>query len=178
MSAIEHRAGDFDQEQATKKATTVMVKACLLDSVPWVGFSMIADYKDKGGRQKGETLEFDVNAGPFDLSFELDDQSGLKLDFYPTFAESMWVAVGELCPLGPGNGEGAITDGKKDEKKNKKIIMTNGNSDSQTLTFMLRFSGNVKDAAHPPYEYDPKIINGANPPLFEVEDDGPHEEED
>ena len=38
--------------------------------------------------------------------------------------------------------------------------MTNTNDVEQTLTFMLRFTGNSSGAEFPPYEYDPKIVNG------------------
>ena len=38
--------------------------------------------------------------------------------------------------------------------------MGNANQVDETLTFMLRFDGDAEGAFDPPYEYDPKIING------------------
>ena len=142
---------------ATAKKTKVTVTANPLSAAPWASFTMAADYVDKGGKQDGDKLKFDANAGPFDLSFELDDNTSLGLAFYPDFADAIWVAVGDACPTGPGNGAGAITPGSV---SNKKLVVTNTNSVAETLSFELRFTGSAAGVGVPPYVYDPKIING------------------
>lgn len=158
MTDLMNQVSRHDRGAATNKETAVKVTARPLAAAPWVGFTMVADYKHKGGKQDGDKLMFDARAGQFDLSFELDDQTKLKLDFYSDFADAMWIEVGEQCPSGPGNSNGAITAGRKAGPN--KLVMTNTNDVEQTLTFMLRFTGNSSGTAFPPYEYDPKIVNG------------------
>jgi len=139
------------------KKTKVTVTASPLSATPWVDFAMTADYEDKGGKQDGDKLEFDAKAGAFDLSFDLDDKSGLQLDFYPDVADAMWVAVGSTCPTGPGNGGGAIAPGSA---SNNKLVVTNANQVAETLSFELRFTGNAPGGGQTTYVYDPKIVNG------------------
>ena len=139
------------------KKTKVTVTASPLNVTPWVDFAMTADYENKGGKQKGDKLEFDANAGDFDLSFDLDDKSGLQLDFYPDVADAMWVAVGSTCPTGPGNGGGAIAPGSA---ATNTLVVTNANQVAETLSFELRFTGNAPGGGQTTYVYDPKIVNG------------------
>ena len=150
MSELRH-------ETAGAKKTRVTVTASPLPAAPWVGFAMTSNYVDKGGKQEGDKLKFDANAGPFDLSFDLDDSSGLQLAFYPTVADAIWVAVGDSCPTAAGNGNGAISAGSA---SNQKLVVTNANAAAQTLTFALRFTGNAPGGGEKTYVYDPKIING------------------
>lgn len=155
---------DLEYDAVTAKKAKVKVTATSLGSAPWVCFTMDADYPEKGGKQAGDELEFDARAGPFDVSFELDDETDLDLAFYPDFTDAMWVVVGLACPTQPGNGNGAIIPISVADKK---LVVTNQNAVGQTLTFMLRFTGNSSGADYPPYEYDPRIINGGDPPLTE-----------
>ena len=148
---------ELRHETAGAKKTRVTVTATPLGGAPWVSFAMASDYVDKGGKQEGDKLKFDANAGPFDLSFDLDDSSGLQLAFYPDAADAMWVAVGSSCPSGPGNGNGAITPVSAG---NQKLVVTNANQVAQTLTFALRFTGDAPGGGETTYAYDPKIING------------------
>jgi hypothetical protein len=147
---------ELDRDTATDKKTKVTVTARPLAEAPWVRFAMAADYPDKGGKQDGEKLKFDVGAGAFDLSFDLDDQSGLNLAFYPDVADAIWVAVGTTCPTAAGNGNGVITGVSASDKK---LVVTNANAIKQTLTFALRFTGTAK-GDYPPFVYDPEIVNG------------------
>lgn len=148
---------DRDCDVGTDKKTKVTVTASPIAVAPWVSFAMKADYPDKGGKQDGEKLKFDARAGAFEISFELDDKTGLQLAFYPAFADTMWVAVGPDCPAEAGNGGGAITPVSVSAKK---LVVNNANMVAQTLTFALRFSGTQSSGGHPPYVYDPQIING------------------
>ena len=146
-----------------QKKTLVTVTATALPASPWVAFAMKADYPDKGGKQDGQSLKFDKLAGAFDVTFDLVDASGLNLAFYPEFADAIWVQAGTVCPPAQaGNGNGAIEAGKVSDKQLK---MTNLNASPGTLTYMLRFTGDARDPLHPPYEYDPQIINGGKGPL-------------
>ncbi len=149
-STLKHRA------DANKK-TKVTVTATPLDAAPWVRFRMDANYPDNGGKQDGDKLKFDAKAGPFDLSFELDDATALNLAFYPSFGDAIWVAVGSACPVAAGNGGGAITPGTVAKSK---LVVRNANTVAQTLTFALRFSGKASSGGYPPYVYDPQIVNG------------------
>jgi hypothetical protein len=148
---------ELDRDTATDKKTKVTVTARPLAGPPWVRFAMAADYPDKGGKQDGEKLKFDVGAGAFDLSFDLDDQSGLSLAFYPDVADAIWVAAGTTCPTQAGNGGGVITGVSVADKK---LVVTNANTIKQTLTFALRFTGTTSAGNYPPYVYDPEIVNG------------------
>lgn len=141
----------------TKKAT-VTITATRLPAAPWVHYEMAAKFPDKGGSQDGDKLKFDAKEGPFELVFDLDDQTkGLKLGFLPSFAEAMWVAPGTSCPQGPGNGGGAISAGSVNANK---LVVNNANAIDETLTFALRFTGIDSPGGFPPYVYDPIIING------------------
>lgn len=153
---------ELRHDMAANKATTVTVTARPLKVAPWVGFEMVADYKNKGGKQEGEKLKFDMDAGPFDLTFDLDDKSGLKLAFCDPVADAIWVAVGEDCPTTAGNGAGAIIPGSVGKAK---LDVGNANHVPETLTFMLRFTGNAPSGGTTTYLYDPKIVNGGDPPL-------------
>lgn len=148
---------ELDCDVTTAKVTKVTVTASPLEAAPWVRFAMTADYIDKGGKQDGEKLKFYAHAGPFDLSFDLDDKTKLKLAFYPEFADAMWVAVGTTCPTERGDGGGAIIPVSVADQK---LVVTNANFVEQTLTFALRFSGTASSGGYPPYVYDPQIING------------------
>ena len=152
-------ASDLRREVKGKKAT-IVVAAERLDTHPWVGFTMTAHYPEGGGKQEGkEKLKFDQKEGPFELTFELEDNTkGLKLAFLPSFEEAMWVAVGTQCPPGgPGDGGGAITPVRIDSKR---LVVNNANSVAETLTFALRFTGLASPGSFPPYVFDPQIING------------------
>ena len=148
---------ELRHDTAGAKKTKVTVTARALPAAPWVGFDMTSDYVDKGGKQEGDKLKFDAKAGAFDLSFDLDDNSGRQLAFYPTVADAMWVAVGSSCPTAAGNGGGAIAPVSA---SNQKLVVTNANSLAQTLTFALRFTGSAVGGGETTYTYDPKIING------------------
>ena len=148
---------ELRHEVVAAKKTKVAVTASPLSAAPWVSFAMRADYVDKGGKQDGDKLKFDANAGEFELEFKLDDQSGLQLAFYPDFADAIWVAVGDNCPTAAGNGNGAISPGTASQRK---LVVSNANAVAQTLTFALRFAGNAPGGGETSYAYDPKIING------------------
>ena len=163
---------ELDHDVVGAKKTTVTVTATPLGAAPWVTFTMDANYPNKGGKQDGNKLKFDAGAGPFDLSFELDDQTSLDLAFYPSFVDAMWVAVGTSCPTQAGDGNGAIIPVTV---ANTKLVVTNTNSFGQTLTFALRFTGTASSGGYPPYVYDPQIINGGG---HVAEDDGGEDEDD
>ena len=163
---------ELDHDVVGAKKTKVTVTATPLGAAPWVSFAMNADYPNKGGKQDGDKLKFDAGAGPFELSFDLDDQTSLNLSFYPCFVDAMWVAVGTTCPTQAGDGNGAIIAGTV---TNTKLVVTNTNSLGQTLTFALRFTGTASSGGYPPYVYDPQIINGGGQV---AEDDGGEDEDE
>lgn len=148
---------ELRHDTVTAKKTKVTITASPLAVAPWVSFAMTSEFVDKGGKQDGDKLKFDANAGDFELSFKLVDQSGLQLAFYPDFADAIWVAVGDTCPTAAGNGNGAISAGSASSQK---LVVSNANAVAQTLTFALRFTGAASAGGYPPYVYDPQIING------------------
>lgn len=149
---------ELDPEGVLKKSTIITVTAERLEFAPWVFFWMTANYPNQGGKKLGEFLKFDKRAGEFDLTFNLIDNSGLHLKFYELFEDAMWVQVGAVCPpAGPGDGDGAIVPGTVFDFS---LEATNVNGKGALLTFMLRFTGDHKQDGGPPYEFDPKIING------------------
>lgn len=155
--------------ESDAKTTKVKVTARPRATPPWADFSMSATYPEKGGKQDGDKLKFDERAGNFDIEFTLNDKTALELAFYPSFEEAMWVAVGDSEPDGPGNGNGAIAPVSVSDDV---LVVTNNNSVAETLTFILRFTGiGTKSVGYPPYVYDPKIVNGGDPPLSEGEDE-------
>lgn len=168
---------ELDRDTVTGKKTKVKVTATPLDAAPWVTFTMRADYLNQGGQQDGDELVFDPGAGPFNLTFDLADDTNLDLAFYPDFADAIWVAVGSDCPTRPGDGDGAITPVSVADKK---LVVTNQNAVGQTLTFMLRFTGNASGTDYPPYVYDPGIVNGGGRVEEEEEagDEGEEERRD
>ena len=157
---------ELDRDTVTGKKTKVKVTATPLGAAPWVTFAMRADYLNQGGQQDGDELVFDPGAGPFTLTFDLADDTDLDLAFYPQFSDAIWVAVGSDCPTEPGDANGAITPVSVADKK---LVVTNQNAVGQNLTFMLRFTGNASAGGHPPYVYDPGIVNGGG--RVEEEDD-------
>lgn len=152
------------------RRTNITVTATASPVAPGVAFSMVADFPNGGGKQgKGadkNNLEFDKGAGEFDLVFTLDDSSGKHLAFYPEFDKAFWAQVGTTCPPpGPMPSNGSLRDGKV-TAKNRKLTLLNLNEPG-TITFMLRFTGDSNGSNCPPYQYDPKIINGGDGPPIE-----------
>lgn len=150
---------ELRHEAMSKKFAMIKVTAEPQKDPPWVSYSMDANYPNQGGKQEGENLKFDNRAGEFEMQFSLVDNTKLNLAFYPSFEDAIWVVVGEGEPSGPGNGGGAILPGSVVKQK---LIVTNANKVSETLTFTLRFTGDSSGKGFPPYLYDPKIINGGD----------------
>jgi hypothetical protein len=146
------------------KTAKIKITASPLDDAPWVDFDMNAKFPQGGGKQVNQKLHFNRGAGKFELEFRLKDDTNLGLAFYPTVAEAIYVAVGKVCPvLQPGDGGGVIIPG---EVSNDCLTLNviNINEDPGpiplTLSFVLRFMGVQSDHQHPPYVFDPRIING------------------
>jgi len=163
-------AGEDVQTTANKK-TKITVTAANTNPVT---FSMTSNYENGGGSQKGDRLDFDKGAGAFTLVFSLVDNSGKNLAFYPTPSDAMWVAVGAVCPTGPGNGGGAITF---NSVKDGKLTVDNANAIAQDLAFELRFSGNASGGC-PPYVYDPVIGNKGDGNMEDEDREGDGRDDD
>lgn len=150
VSELRHTAG-------TRKKAKVKVTASPLGAAPWVEFTMRADYPDAGGQQVGDDLKFDQDAGAFDISFDLQDDTDLGLAFYPDSAQAIWATVGTSKPTQAGFANGALVP---DSVSDKKLVVINNNSAAQTLNFILRFDGKAMPGGLPPYVLDPLIVNG------------------
>lgn len=150
LNELQHTAG-------SAKKTKVKVTASPLNAAPWVDFTMSADFTDGGGRQDGDKLKFDPGVGPFELTFELRDDTRLGLAFYADAADAIWAAVGTAKPQQSGFASGAIAPVSVADKK---LVVTNDNSIAQTLNFILRFTGTAMVGGFPPYVLDPLIVNG------------------
>ena len=150
---------NVEPTEIAKKSAVVTVTATDGVAPDWITFSMAAKYS-AGGKQNKDELIFDYKAGEFEVRFTLVDNSTCALAFIPCFKETMWVQIGGNCPpAGPGDGGGVITP--VSWSKNE-LVVINSNAFPETLTFMLRFDGKPKNEKNPPFDYDPKIVNGGN----------------
>ena len=157
----------MDHEQVTT-ATNKKTKITITATGNPPSFAMNSQFENGGGHQNGSKLQFDQNAGAFTLTFELADQSGLGLSFYPDAADSLWVSSNAICPVQPGNGGGAITFGAV---KSGKLTADNANLVKADLAFELRFTSSSPGST-PPYIYDPTIGNGGTGNMDEGKGEG------
>jgi hypothetical protein len=141
----------------TAKKVSVGITAIELQGAPWFDYSMNANYHDKGGKQDHDTLIFDKNAGNFDIEFFLSDvPPGLM--FRPTFAEAFGIAPSPTCPAVGATVAGFDGRVSKDQST---LFLTNKNGGiGGSFQFALCFDGPYRDASHPPFPWDPKILNG------------------
>lgn len=144
------------QRHETKPKSAKVKITARTGTVEPVDFSMDAHFPDQGGKQDKDALKFDKHAGPFELTFTLDDKTSLGLGFYPDVTQAMWVAAGSSCPAGPGNGGGVISPVSV---VSDTLTVMNANEVEETLTFALHFTGESNGKC-PPYSYDPQIKNG------------------
>ena len=141
----------------TAKKVSVGITAIELQGAPWFDYSMNANYHDKGGKQDHNTLIFDKNAGNFDIEFFLSDvPPGLM--FRPTFAQAFGIAPSPTCPAAGATVAGFDGRVSKDQST---LSLTNKNGGiGGSFQFALYFDGPYRDASHPPFPWDPKILNG------------------
>lgn len=113
------------------------------------------------GKLKKNVLWFDETDGMWPVEFDLDDRTGLHLEFKGSGnggnpAEAIWIAAGTNCPAGQGNANGAfdLVDVRK-----KKLTITN-NGEQGEFTYRLNFTSDDGDK-----DDDPVIKNGGLPPI-------------
>jgi hypothetical protein len=90
--------------------------------------------------------------GSAEIIFDLDDRTGLDLQFLDTPTEAIWIANGGNCPQGAGDADGEFSIGKPN-KKQLKVVDTNANNGE--FCYSLNF-----DSRNGPVRYDPIIKNG------------------
>ena len=147
----------------TAKTVTVGITAMERMDSPWFDYSMVANYHDKGGKQDHNTLIFDAGAGAFDIDFVLRDvPPGLM--FKPTFAEAFGIAPGTACPAIGASASGFSGRVSHDRTT---LYLNNKNDKASlgTYQFALCFDGPYRDASHPPFVWDPAIINRGGVPF-------------
>ena len=130
---------------------------------PATGVEFECTWQDQSGVPQTGPIEFPFGASQNKVSFRLDDQTGLDLEFLDRPHEAAWFNV-DSCPShGNGTDLGQITD-KAVEKdhgssKRKKLKLTNLNTEECNLHYALRFTGNEAGNSAPPYVCDPELRN-------------------
>ena len=130
---------------------------------PATGVEFECSWRDQSGISQTGPIEFPAGASKNKLSFQLDDRTGLELEFLDQPHEAVWFNV-DSCPAdGNGADKGQITD-KSVEKdsgsgKRKKLKLTNLNTEECNLHYALRFTGKETSGAAPPYVCDPELRN-------------------
>ena len=145
---------------APKAAKTVTVGITAIERVdsPWFDYSMVANYHQKGGKQDHNTLVFDSGAGDFDIDFVLRDvPPGLM--FRPTFAEAFGIAPGTTCPA-IGASAAGFSGRVSNDRTTLFLNNKNDKASAGLYQFALCFDGPNRDQTHPPFVWDPKILNG------------------
>lgn len=106
-------------------------------------------------------------SGDYDVDFDLDDRTGLRLEFMPNVDDAIWINSG-CCPF-----QGACND-EKNQIKDKsiasktKLKLKNDNSGEPcVLHYRLWFDGNpwgssIGNNYVPPYSIDPEFRNGGS----------------
>ena len=91
---------------------------------------------------------------PAEITFDLDDHTGLGLQFRGSGTDAIWITEGPGCPGAPGDGNGEFSIDPK--PANKRLSITDQNSRESEFHYRLWFDSRdgVKD-------YDPIIINRA-----------------
>lgn len=74
--------------------------------------------------------------GEAEIIFDLDDRSGLHLQFRPTADEAIWISGDGSCPQSPGNGYGEFT---VDRPQNTRLRVTDAHTTTDEYHYMLRF---------------------------------------
>jgi hypothetical protein len=103
------------------------------------------------GKADGNTINVTA-PGSAEIVFDVDDRTGLNLQFPDTPSEAIWIANGTSCPQGAGNADGEFSIGKPG-KKRLKIVDANANNGE--FCYSLNF-----DSSSGRVSYDPIIKNG------------------
>jgi hypothetical protein len=130
-----------------------------------VKFDFTSDKKNSRGR-----LEFDkkVDSMPkadfYEVEFDLDDQSGLKLRFPSDVKEAMWTSDGSQggvpsCPESAHHNNEFRATGVNGN--GSKLTVRNDDSRVENIAFTLRFLPDGKDSSDPRnfIHYDPVVEN-------------------
>ena len=115
------------------------------------------DPQDPG--KKGD-IDLPPLSGSCQITFHLDDKSGLRLNFAPTAEQAMYVSIGS-CEDKPGNGGQIIFDQVDLAKKTLRVADSNCGPPCD-LHYQLNFF--APDGTH--YPYDPIIKNGGGPSVL------------
>jgi hypothetical protein len=130
-----------------------------------VGVDFQISWNIDGGNTFSGPIFLPRDSGYYDVDFDLDDRTGLRLKFMPSIDDAIWINSA-YCPYqGAGNDEkGQIKD--KDHASNSKLKLKNENfGDSCVLHYRLRFDGDAWTSPcgnnfAPPYSKDPEFRNG------------------
>lgn len=135
----------------------VNVRAYIDDTTKKVAFDH--EWEAPGKPKKKGRIEVDYKAYMVPITFHLNDETGLKLNFYSNAQEAMYVCPAPTCPTAAGNG-GQIQFG--DAKKDKLEVVDANTGDACDLKYALRFDGDPNTAGQEsaPYVYDPELRNG------------------
>jgi hypothetical protein len=128
------------------------------------GVEFHCSWPDETGAWHRGPIEFPYGASRNKVKFELDDRTGLDLQFLDQPHEAIWFDSNG-CPCdGNGTDLGQITEKEvhKDavSSKRRKLTLTNLNTEECSLHYALRFAGKpLPSGDGPPYVCDPELRN-------------------
>jgi hypothetical protein len=132
------------------------------------GVSFHCTWEDSAGMSHSGPIDFPFGSGRNRVSFELDDRTGLNLEFHEQPHDAIWFQT-NACPVAANGADlGQITDKQVHKglltRKRKKLTLTNRNTQACNLHYALRFTGrpwtNSQGQTHqPPYACDPEFRN-------------------
>jgi len=121
-------------------------------------------WQDANGNWNSGPIIFPRNSGEHDVEFQLDDRTGLNLNFEANASDAIWFNV-DCCPTsGSGDDKGQIRD-KLVVAGKKKLTLKNLNEGNPCdLHYALRFTGDSWTSPggkqhQGPYTYDPEFRN-------------------
>lgn len=105
----------------------------------------------ENGKAEGNMINVTA-PGSAEIVFDLDDRTGLSLQFPDTPADAIWIVNGTSCPQSAGNADGEFII---DRPSNKRLKIVDTNTSNGEFCYALNF-----DSAAGRQTYDPIIKNG------------------
>lgn len=102
------------------------------------------------GSKKGPVIHL-TDPAEAELIFDLDDRTGLRLEFEKSAGDAIWIERGTSCPPGPGNGSGEFVI---DRPQARKLRVVDRHTTNHEYCYALRFTSDVG-----PQKFDPIIKN-------------------
>lgn len=106
-------------------------------------------------------------SGDYDVDFDLDDRTGLQLEFMPNADEAIWINSA-CCPFqGSGNDDKQQIRDKTVASRRQLKLKNDNSGEPCVLHYRLRFNGAAWNSANgnnyvAPYGIDPEFRNGGS----------------